>query len=100
MLAEYAKWGRLATLVAAVVLGTGQLTMSAEAPGERTLDEIKEESIARAERGGYPLIGLDPADVREAFRSITTLDPDEWAAAWIALGDRLYAKAQAKDANH
>jgi esterase FrsA len=100
MLTEHAKWGRLATLVAAVVVSTGQLTMSAEAPGERTLDEIKEESIARAERGGYPLIGLDPADVREAFRSITTLDRDEWAAAWIALGDRYYAKAQAEDANN
>jgi len=67
----------------------------AETPRERTLDEIKEESIARAERGGYPLIGLDPADVREALQSIKTLDRDEWAAAWIALGDRYYAKAQA-----
>src|SRR5262249_1960363 len=71
----------------------------AETPRERTLDEIKEESIARAERGGYPLIGLDPADVREALQSIKTLDRDEWAAAWIALGDRYYAKAQAATAN-
>jgi hypothetical protein len=58
------------------------------------LEEIKEESIGRAERGGYPLIGLDPADVREAFQSIATLDRDEWAAAWMALGDRYYTKAQ------
>jgi pimeloyl-ACP methyl ester carboxylesterase len=69
--------------------------MSAEPSRERTLEEIKEESIARAERGGYPLIGLDPADVREAFQSIKTLDRDEWAAAWIAVGDRYHAKAQA-----
>jgi len=69
--------------------------MSAEPSRERTLEEIKEESIARAERGGYPLIGLDPADVREAFQSIRTLDGDEWAAAWIAVGDRYQAKAQA-----
>src|SRR5712671_5066109 len=100
MLAEYAKWGRMATLVAAVVMSAGQLTMSAEVPSERTLDEIKEESIARAERGGYPLIGLDPADVREAFQSIRTLDRNEWAAAWITLGDRYYAKAEAAAAGN
>jgi hypothetical protein len=31
---------------------------------ERTLDEIKTEAVKRAETGMYPLIGLDPADVR------------------------------------
>jgi pimeloyl-ACP methyl ester carboxylesterase len=81
----------LATVLSVTI---GGAPMSAETPRERTLEEIKEESIARAERGGYPLIGLDPADVREAFRSITTLDKDEWAAAWIAIGDRYCARAQ------
>ena len=46
---------------------------------ERTLDEIKTEAIKRAENGMYPLIGLDPADLREAFASIKTTDKDEWA---------------------
>jgi len=55
---------------------------------ERTLEEIKAEAITRAENGGYPLIGLDPADVREAFASIHTTDKDEWAAAFIAVADR------------
>ena len=51
---------------------------------ERTLDEIKTEAIKRAENGMYPLIGLDPADVREAFAAIKTSDYDEWArAAWV-----------------
>jgi esterase FrsA len=72
----------------------GQAAVRAEVPPERTLDEIREESIARAERGGYPLIGLEPDDVREAFQSIKSLDRDEWAAAWIAIGDRYFAKAQ------
>src|SRR5436190_5259133 len=84
-------------LAAVFMIAMEQTAMSAEASRERTLQEIKEESIARAERGGYPLIGLDPADVREAFQSITTLDRDEWAAAWITLGDRYYAKAEAAD---
>src|SRR5216684_8868940 len=55
---------------------------------ERTLDEIKTEAIRRAENGMYPLIGLDPADVREAFANIKTTDNDEWAAAFSAVADR------------
>jgi len=55
---------------------------------ERTLDEVKTEAIKRAENGMYPLIGLDPADVREAFTNIKTTDNDEWAAAFSAVADR------------
>jgi len=55
---------------------------------ERTLDEIKTEAIKRAENGMYPLIGLDPADVREAFSHINTTDNDDWAAAFSAVADR------------
>jgi esterase FrsA len=92
---------RISTIILATALffAIGSAIMSAEALRDRTLQEIKEESIERAERGGYPLIGLDPADVREAFKSINTLDKDEWAAAWIAIGDRYYARAQAAAPN-
>jgi esterase FrsA len=55
---------------------------------ERTLEEIKAEAIHRAENGMYPLIGLDPGDVSEAFQSIHSSDKDEWAAAFMAVGDR------------
>ena len=55
---------------------------------ERTLDEVKVEAIHRAENGMYPLIGLDPADVKEAFASIHTKDKDEWASAFMAVADR------------
>jgi esterase FrsA len=55
---------------------------------ERTLDEIKTEAIHRAENGMYPLIGLDPADVKEAFASIHTKDKDEWASAFMSVADR------------
>jgi esterase FrsA len=61
---------------------------------ERTLDEIKTEAIRRAENGIYPLIGLDPADVREAFASIHTRDKDEWAAAFSAVADRYMAEGK------
>ena len=61
---------------------------------ERTLDEIKTEALKRAENGMYPLIGLDPADVREAFASIKTTDNDEWAAAFSAVADKYMNEAK------
>ena len=66
----------------------------AEERRERTLEEIKSEAIKRAENGMYPLIGLDPADVREAFASIKTSDKDEWAAAFMAVADRYMAEGK------
>lgn len=62
---------------------------------DRTIEEIKVEAQARAERGAYPLNGLDPADVREALGLITTRDGDAWAAGWGAVADRYLAKAKA-----
>jgi pimeloyl-ACP methyl ester carboxylesterase len=67
----------------------------AQVAQERTIDEIKVESQARAERRNYPLIGLDPADVRDALAGIKTRDGDEWAANWGAVADRYIAKAEA-----
>ena len=67
---------------------------SAQQPKERTLDEIKVEAVHRAEVGGYPLIGLDPNDVREAFKSIHTRDKDEWAAGFMGVADRYMAEGK------
>ena len=62
---------------------------------ERTLDEIKTEAVHRAENGMYPLIGLDPGDVNEAFTSIHTKDKDEWAAGFMGVADRYMNEAKA-----
>src|SRR5258708_14327416 len=79
------------------------LILIALAPGapaqqqkERTLDEVKTEAIKRAENGMYPLIGLDPTDVREAFANIKTTDNDEWAAAFSAVADRYMAEGNSR----
>ncbi len=61
---------------------------------ERTIDEIRTEAIHRAEVGQYPLIGLDPGDIREAFASIHTKDKDEWAAAFMGVADRYMNEAK------
>ncbi len=57
-------------------------------PITRTLEELKAEAQARADRNGYPLAGLVPSEVREALSNVHSLDRDEWAAAWSAIGDR------------
>jgi esterase FrsA len=62
---------------------------------ERTIDEIRVEAIHRAEVGQYPLIGLDPGDVKEAFESIHTPDKDEWAAGFMHVADRYFNEAKA-----
>src|SRR5258708_11868136 len=46
----------------------------------------------------YPLSGLEPADVREAFGAIKTSDYDEWAGAFSAVADRYMAQAKAAEA--
>ena len=80
---------RFLFLIAGLLLIALAPTARAQQPQkERTLDEIKTEAIKRAENGMYPLIGLDPADVREAFANIKTTDNDEWAAGFSAVADR------------
>jgi esterase FrsA len=77
-------------LVSLLLASTVMVAVSAVAQGpqERTIDETKTEAIHRAENGMYPLIGLDASDLREAFASVKTRDKDEWAAAFIKVGDR------------
>jgi esterase FrsA len=48
---------------------------------DRTIDEIKAETIARAQIGAYPALGIQPSDADAALSRIKTRDPDEWAAA-------------------
>jgi esterase FrsA len=61
---------------------------------ERTIEEIKTEAVRRAQVGQYPLIGLDPADISEAVKSIHTRDKDEWAAAFMGVADRYMNEAK------
>src|SRR5262245_59131688 len=61
----------------------------------RTWEELKAETQARAERGAYPGFGIKPEDGREALAMIAGLDPEEWGAAWMAVGDRYAWRADA-----
>lgn len=68
--------------------------VEAQESGERTFEEVKEEAIKRAENGMYPLIALDPADVREAFSSLHSMDNDDWAAAFSNVAERYMVQAK------
>jgi esterase FrsA len=80
-------------LPAALLILTAGAALAQQRP-ERTIDEIGTEAIHRAENGMYPLIGLDPGDVRETFQSIHTKDKDEWAAAFMTVADRFMNEAR------
>lgn len=79
-------------LLNVIVAGFSQEQPQAQ---ERTLDEIKVEAVRRAQNGIYPLIGLDPADVQEAFTYIHTKDNDEWAAGFSKVADKYMREALA-----
>ncbi|MEO8133843.1 MAG: alpha/beta fold hydrolase [Betaproteobacteria bacterium] len=63
-------------------------TALAQIAPPRTLDELKDEVQSRADRKAYPVAGLEPTEVREALGNLKSLDRDEWAAVWSAVGTR------------
>jgi esterase FrsA len=80
------------TLLISAIFVPGSI--SAQERPERSIDEIKVEAIKRAQTGMYPLIGLDPADVEEAFASVKTRDKDEWASAFMRVADHYMAEGK------
>ena len=60
-------------------------------------EELKVETQARADRGAYPVFGIAATDARAALDQIDSLDPDQWGAAWMSIGDRHMERAEAAD---
>ena len=88
-------------LTTAVVTGFALSIATAEAQiaPPRTLDELKAETQARADRNAYPLTGLKSDDVREALAHINSLDRDEWAKAWSDVAGRYMSRADGEAAS-
>jgi esterase FrsA len=83
--------------VSAILLSAVAFNVNAQEQWQtRTWPELKAETQARADRNAYPLTGLKPEDVREALSHIDSLDRDQWAAAWMAVGDRYQARAESE----
>jgi esterase FrsA len=68
------------------------LAALAQSWGPRSLEELKQETVRRAERNLYPLTGIKADDAREAMASLASLEPDDWAAAWSRIGERYFAR--------
>jgi esterase FrsA len=84
----------LSTFVALALMMLAGESASAQTT-DRTIDEIKAETLARAQTGAYPALGIQPTDAGDALNRIQSRDPDEWAAAWSAVADTYMAKARA-----
>lgn len=87
-----------AMIAAAALAAIAASSAQAQIAPARTLDELKAETQARADRNAYPLTGLKPDDTREALAKITSLAPDDWASAWSSIGERYAAKAKSEEA--
>jgi pimeloyl-ACP methyl ester carboxylesterase len=81
-------------IVGVALMGFAGQTASAQTT-DRPIDEIKTETLARAQAGAYPVLGIQPVDASDALDRIKSRDPDEWAAAWSAVADVYMAKAKA-----
>ena len=61
------------------------------------LSKFKAQVQSRADRGIYPIPGMNPNDAREALARLKSLDKDDWAATWIEQGNRHMAVAKAAE---
>jgi len=81
--------------IAAVIICIASISVAcAQIAPARTWPELKDAVQERVDRNAYPLTGMKPADVRDILGHIGSLDRDEWASAWSAMGDRYRAQAE------
>jgi dienelactone hydrolase len=94
------KWlqPRQSALLATFVLFAAVSAAAQMAP-TRTWEELKQETQRRVDKNLGPVGGLKSEDAREALSNIHSLDRDEWAAAWSAIGDRYNTRAKSEEAD-
>jgi esterase FrsA len=87
---------KVATLPIVVFLAT--VSAAAQMAPTRTWEELKQETQRRVDKNLGPVGGLKSEDAREALSNIHSLDRDEWAAGWSAIGERYDQRAKAEEA--
>lgn len=73
------------------------ISATAQMAPTRTWEELKQETQRRVDKNLGPVGGLKSEDAREALSNIHSLDRDEWAAAWSAIGERYDKRAQSEE---
>ncbi len=91
---------RRSRLIALLALSLAAAGATAQSWGPRTLEELRQETVRRAEKNLNPIGGVKAEDAREAMAALASLEPDAWAAAWSAIGERYFAKGDFLDAWH
>src|SRR3984957_19553534 len=83
---------RLFTIIAATFLLSA--AHAQEVLPKRTWEELKAQTLCRAERGAFPVFHIVPADARVILDNIHSLSHDEWGTEWMKVGDVHFAQAQ------
>jgi esterase FrsA len=91
---------RLRPLFLGLAFALFSLTAAAQSWGPRSLEELKHETVRRAEKNLNPIGGVSAQDAREAMASLNSLEPDAWAAAWSAIGEGHFARGDYLGAWH
>ncbi len=82
------------SLVCAPLAGAAFAQGNASPPAQ-ALTELRTDVQGRADHQAYPIAGIDAGDVRQVLAGLTSTDPEEWAAAWAATGQRHTTAARA-----
>lgn len=73
------------------------MTLPLDTYQTRNWPDLKAETLARATRGAYPAFGIAADDARDALAMIDSLDPEQWGAAWLTIGNRGFERAEAAE---
>jgi esterase FrsA len=66
---------------------------SAQSWGPRSLEELKQETLARARNAEGPIGDVKMADAERAMANLHTLERDDWARVWSDVGEEYMTKA-------
>src|SRR5712664_4311461 len=92
------RFGLHQTAMALVIVLLAAISAAAQMAPTRTWEELKQETQRRVDKNLGPVGGLKSEDAREALANIHSLDRDEWAAAWSAIGERYEKRAKSEEA--
>src|SRR6266853_1127124 len=87
------------TAMAPAIVLLAAISAAAQMAPTRTWEELKEETQRRVDKNLGPVGGLKSEDAHEALANIHSLDRDEWAAAWSAIGERYDKRAKSEEAD-
>ena len=77
------------TVLFMIVVGFSVMSngVNAQSWGPRTLEELKRETLHRAQNNLGPITGIKAEDAERAMADLDRLDQDLWAALWIRNGE-------------